>query len=191
MLHRVWRVGTPDAVFRPVSARIVARVGGLVLAECRTRLTPGFREQELSMRTITSICVVLALCGCEAKNDTSTDRGSSERAVAADNTDKNERDQKVNALTPGDQGESEADRTITQRARQNVVAEDGLSVNAKNVKIITRSGVVTLRGPVASQAEKLSIVRLVKSVDGVQRVDDQLEVAGNETTSAKTNRAAD
>jgi osmotically-inducible protein OsmY len=134
-----------------------------------------------------SICVVLALCGCEA-NNTSTHQGSSERAAAADNTDKNERDQKVNALTPGDQGESEADRTITQHARQNVIAEDGLSVNAKNVKIITRSGVVTLRGPVASPAEKASVVRLVKSVDGVQRVDDQLEVAGNETTSAKSNR---
>jgi hyperosmotically inducible protein len=142
------------------------------------------------MRTVTSVCMVLALWGCEA-NNTSTNQGSSESAAAADNTDKNERDQKVNALTPGDQGQSEADRTITQRARQNVIAEDGLSVNAKNVKIITQSGVVTLRGPVASQAEKQSVVRLVRSVDGVQRVDDQLEVAGDEATSAKSKREAD
>jgi osmotically-inducible protein OsmY len=142
------------------------------------------------MRTITAICMVFALGGCEA-NNTSTNQGTSERGVAADNTDKNERDQTVNALTPGDQGESEADRTITQRARQNVVGEDGLSVNAKNVKIITRSGVVTLRGPVASQAEKLSVVRLVRSVDGVQRVDDQLEITGDETTPANAERAAD
>lgn len=137
------------------------------------------------MRTITAIGMVCALWGCEA-NNTSTNQ--SEPAVAVDNTDKNERDQTVNALTPGDQGESEADRTITQRARQNVIAEDGLSVNAKNVKIITRGGVVTLRGPVASQAEKLSVVQLVRSVDGVQRVDDQLEVAGGGTSTAKSDR---
>lgn len=142
------------------------------------------------MRTISTICMVFALWGCEA-NNTSTNQESSEPAVAADNTDKNSRDQTVNALTPGDQGESEADRTITQRARQNVVAEDDLSVNAKNVKIITRGGVVTLRGPVASPAEKLSVVQLVRSVDGVQRVDDQLEVAGDETTTDTSNRATD
>lgn len=137
------------------------------------------------MRTITAIGMVFALWGCEA-NDTSTNQ--SEPAVPADNTDKNERDQTVSALTPGDQGESEADRTITQRARQNVIAEDGLSMNAKNVKIITRGGVVTLRGPVASQAEKLSVVQLVRSVEGVQRVDDQLEVAGDKTSAAKSDR---
>lgn len=142
------------------------------------------------MRTITTICMAFALWGCEA-NNTSTNQGS-EPAVAADNTDKNSRDQQaVNALTPGDQGESEADRTITQHARQNVVGEDGLSVNAKNVKIITRSGVVTLRGPVASPAEKLSVVKLVRSVDGVQRVDDQLEVTSDGANTDTTNRATD
>lgn len=141
------------------------------------------------MRSITAICLVFAIGGCEA-NNTSTNQ-TPEPAPAADDTDKNERDQKVNALTPGDQGESEADRTITQRARQNVIAEDNLSVNAKNVKIITRNGVVTLRGPVATEAEKLSVVRLVKSVDGVQRVDDQLEIASGEATTAKSNRPAD
>lgn len=142
------------------------------------------------MRTTTTICMVFALWACEA-NDSSTNQGSSEPVVATDNTEKNERDQAVNALTPGDQGESEADRTITQRARQNVIAEDGLSMNAKNVKIITRGGVVTLRGPVASPAEKLSIVRLVQSVDGVSRIDDQLEVAANGAPTATTNRPAD
>lgn len=136
------------------------------------------------MRTTTTICMVFALWGCEA-NNTSTNQGSSE-PVATDNTDKNERDRSVNALTPGDQGESEADRTITQHARQNVIAEDGLSMNAKNVKIITRDGVVTLRGPVASPAEKLSVARLVQSVGGVKRIDDQLEVAGDGAPTGTT-----
>lgn len=142
------------------------------------------------MRAITAICAVLALWGCEA-NKTSTNQGSPEPGVAADDTGENEREQTVQALTPGDQGASEADRTITQRARQNVIAEDDLSMNAKNVKIITRSAVVTLRGRVASQAERLSVVRLVQSVDGVQRVDDQLEIASDEAPPTKTNRPAD
>jgi osmotically-inducible protein OsmY len=84
----------------------------------------------------------------------------------------------VSALTPIDQGESEADRTITQRARQRVVEQEGLSVNGKNVKIITQDGVVTLRGPVNSQQEKLSIVQMVSGVEGVRRVNDQLDVTG-------------
>ena len=53
-----------------------------------------------------------------------------------------------------DQGGSEADTAITQQIRKAVVAQDNLSTDAKNVKIITRDGVVTLRGPVASAKEK-------------------------------------
>lgn len=105
-----------------------------------------------------------------------------DRAAArapADNTEKNERDQHVAALTPGDQGGSEADRTVTQRVRQGVVASDSLSVNGKNVKIITQDGVVTLRGPVKTDKEKADIAAIARSVAGVKSVDNQLEVATN------------
>jgi hyperosmotically inducible protein len=98
-------------------------------------------------------------------------------AVPADNTDKNERDRNSATLTPGDQGESEADRTITQQARQSVVAEDDFSMAAKNVKIITVDGVVTLRGPVENVREKTEIAAVVNKVQGVKRVDNQLEIA--------------
>lgn len=162
------------------------------------------------MRSITAICMAFVLAGCKGDDaestsptsntgtattgtttTTSTTRSAAETAAAADNTEKNERDRAGSALTPGDQGESEADRTITQRARQNVVGHDDLSINAKNVKIITRNGVVTLRGPVASATEKSSIVQLVKGVDGVARVDDQLEVTTDEASNMKTTRPAD
>ena len=49
--------------------------------------------------------------------------------------------------------------------------------DAKNVKIITRNGVVTLRGPVDSQAEKDFIANAARSTAGVASVDDQTEVA--------------
>ena len=97
----------------------------------------------------------------------------------ADNTGRNVRDRDDDALTPFDQGESEADRAITQAIRKAVVAEDDLSMNAKNVKIITINGVVTLRGPVKTAEEKATIVALAKKAAGAKSVDDQLEVETN------------
>ena len=94
----------------------------------------------------------------------------------ADNTERNVRDRDSKALTPMDQSENKTDRTITQRIRKAVVADHSLSTNAKNVKIITNNGVVTLRGPVKSEHEKTKIVAKAQQAAGVSKVDDQLEV---------------
>ena len=94
----------------------------------------------------------------------------------ADNTGKNERDRGGATVTPGDQGGSEADREVTQQIRKAVVANDQLSMTAKNVKIITNEGVVTLRGPVVNTQEKTKIAAIAKGVHGVKRVDNQLEI---------------
>ena len=94
----------------------------------------------------------------------------------ADNTGRNVRDQDERAMTPGDQGASAADREVTANIRKAVVSDDSLSMNAHNVKIITQDGVVTLRGPVKSAAEKASVVAKARKVAGVTRVDDQLEI---------------
>ena len=105
--------------------------------------------------------------------------GNDARAVDADNTGRNARDADGNTLTPLDQGESEADRTITQQIRKAVVDHDQLSTNAKNVKIITQNGVVTLRGPVKSPEEKAAIASVAQKTGGVKRVDNQLEIERN------------
>lgn len=97
--------------------------------------------------------------------------------AAADNTDVNERDRSRSAVTPMDQGESEADRTITQQIRQAVMRDKSLSFNAKNVKIITLNHQVTLRGPVKSAAERTAIESAAKQVAGVSSVENQLEIA--------------
>jgi len=97
----------------------------------------------------------------------------------ADNTARNARDADGGTLTPLDQGESEADRTITQQIRKAVVDHDQLSTNAKNVKIITQNGVVTLRGPVKSPEEKATVATVAQKTSGVKRVDNQLEVERN------------
>lgn len=94
----------------------------------------------------------------------------------ADNTDRNDRDRDGHTLTPMDQGESEADVTITREIRKALVADDALSTNAQNVKVITREGVVTLRGPVESAEEKARVGALASKATGVRNVENQIEI---------------
>lgn len=68
--------------------------------------------------------------------------------------------------------------TLPRFARsQKIVAADGMSINARNVTIITNEGKVTLRGPVASAEEKSAIERMAVEVAGPRHVTNQLEVA--------------
>jgi osmotically-inducible protein OsmY len=96
--------------------------------------------------------------------------------TAADNTAVNDRDSTGATVTPGDQGTSASDLDITAKIRQAVVDDKSLSANAHNVKIITNTGIVTLRGPVKSEQEKSAIEAKAKQVAGVTRVDNQLEI---------------
>lgn len=98
---------------------------------------------------------------------------------AADNTGVNTRDKSGETLTPPDQSGDEGDRTLTQEVRQALVDDSALSVNAKNIKIVTIDGKVTLRGVVSSEAERGSIVAKARALRGVLEVDDQLEVETN------------
>ena len=93
---------------------------------------------------------------------------------APDNTGKNDRDNKT--LTPGDQSGKPEDRKLTQAIRQAVMKDKSLSMTAKNVKIITAEGKVTLRGPVNTIEEKTKINDLAKAAAGQIPVDNQLEV---------------
>jgi osmotically-inducible protein OsmY len=93
-----------------------------------------------------------------------------------DNTKVNERDRNAAALTPTDQRENQTDLKITQQIRQNVMADDNLSFTAKNVKIITAGGKVTLRGPVKTAEERSAIEAAARKVAGVSQVDNQIEV---------------
>ena len=99
--------------------------------------------------------------------------------TAPDNTGRNVQDRSGATLTPGDQSESEADRTLTQKVRQAVMADESLSTTAHNVKIITSNGVVTLRGPVNSTKEKANIDAKAQQIAGATKVDSQLEIVAN------------
>jgi len=100
---------------------------------------------------------------------------TSTAADAPDNSGRNVRD-RGDTLTSGDQSGTESDRTLTQKIRQAVVADDSLSMTARNVKIITINGVVTLRGPVKTDQERTTIAALATKLAGAGKVDNQLEV---------------
>jgi osmotically-inducible protein OsmY len=99
-----------------------------------------------------------------------------EEAPAADNTAQNERDRSGETQTSGDQSNSPEDIKIPAAIRQAIVGEKSLSVTAKNVKIITADGMVTLRGPVNNAEEKATIEKLAHSAAGEAKIDNQLEV---------------
>jgi hyperosmotically inducible periplasmic protein len=95
--------------------------------------------------------------------------------VAPDNTKVNKRDRADTALTPMDQKNNQTDLDITQKIRQAVMGDSSLSFTAKNVKIITQNGKVTLRGPVNTAEERSAIEAAARKVAGAQ-VDNQIEV---------------
>ena len=95
---------------------------------------------------------------------------------APDNTVRNVRDRSNRTLTPFDQGNSAADRDTTAQIRKGILAGKGMSMNARNVKIITLDGQVTLRGPVNTAEEKRVIGEISDGIAKSENVDNQLEV---------------
>ncbi|MDX2082062.1 MAG: BON domain-containing protein [Terrimicrobiaceae bacterium] len=114
------------------------------------------------------IPVVLTALGLLAAGAHAQDQPSRE------NTGRNERDRSGETKTPTDQSQEPADLDLTARIRQAVVADDSLSALAKNSKIITKDGQVTLRGPVKNDSEIQKIADHAEAA-GAKDVNNQLE----------------
>jgi sporulation protein YlmC with PRC-barrel domain len=97
-------------------------------------------------------------------------------STAADNTALNIRDRDDRTLTPLDQGNSQADVNTTAQIRKAILAVKNMSMDARNVKIITMDGRVTLRGPVDTIAEKNLIGEIADRIARSENVDNRLEV---------------
>jgi osmotically-inducible protein OsmY len=128
------------------------------------------------MKRVLVVTATLALLGAVAVRADDTTKGRT-GGYEADNTGRNARDRDGGTVTPGDQGGSDTDRALTASIRRAIVADDSLSMNAHNVKIVTVDGNVTLRGPVESESERTAVAAKAQQVAGVKRVDNQLEVA--------------
>lgn len=154
--------------------------------------------QKLS--TITLIAAVsLWLVGCDPSTDQGAASGNEQQtadtAVGSssddqttrdvDNSGINKRDRDDATLTPGDQGATEQDREMTRKIRRAITQNDQLSITARNIKIITANGKVTLRGPVNSQAERDQIAAAAEQIAGAGNLDNQLEVKQTTTEERK------
>jgi hyperosmotically inducible periplasmic protein len=96
-----------------------------------------------------------------------------------DNTSINERDRSGETKASGDQSNSSADLKTTQAIRQALMNDGELSMTAKNIKVITANGHVTLRGPVKTAQEKTKIDQLAKSAAGGAQINNLLDVKGS------------
>lgn len=125
-----------------------------------------------------SLVAAMGLLACvtaQAAEQVAADPSKAPEVSTPDNTKVNKRDRDEKTLTPLDQSNSKEDRGITQAIRKSIM-QQGLSVNAKNIKIITRNGEVTLRGPVNNAAEVEKILEVAKAVQGIKLLNNQLEV---------------
>ena len=125
------------------------------------------RKETMKRTLLTLTCLsALTLAGLAADD----------KNVNPDNTGKNQRDRSGETQTSGDQSNSSADLKTTQAIRQALMKDSELSATAKNIKVITANGHVTLRGPVKTAQEKAKIDQLAKSAAGGAQIEDQLEV---------------
>lgn len=118
-------------------------------------------------RSFCAALLGLAFAGAACKTD----------ADRADNTGRNQRDPVTSPKVADKAVTDDGDLQLTQQIRQAVVADESLSMNARNAKIIVQDQVVTLRGPVASADEKAALERIAVRFAGTRRVINELELA--------------
>jgi hyperosmotically inducible periplasmic protein len=83
-------------------------------------------------------------------------------ATSPDNSANN----KAQTTTADQQSEASSDRMLTQKIRKTIMADKSLSMYGHNVKIITKDGAVTLKGPVHTDDEKQAIGSIAANAAG-------------------------
>lgn len=97
-------------------------------------------------------------------------------AVKPDNTKINQRDRNAAEMTADKQGSLKSDREISRQIRRALVKNKSLSSYAHNVKVITKDGLVTLKGPVKSEQERQAVLNAATTAAGARDVTDEMSV---------------
>lgn len=74
------------------------------------------------------------------------------------------------------QSNNKDDVKLAAAVRRAIMKDSSLSTAAHNVKVMAANGTVTLRGSVKSDDEKSKVETAARSVDGVQQVENNLDV---------------
>lgn len=96
--------------------------------------------------------------------------------LAPDNTKVNQRDKNPSEPTADQQKDAAADRATTRKIREALIQDKALSTYAHNIKIITRNGMVTLKGPVRSDDEKKAVEAKAAEIAGDSNITSSLDV---------------
>lgn len=104
-------------------------------------------------------------------------------AVAPDNSAMNKRDRSGETVTAMDQSNRPEDMNLTRDIRRAIMDDSSLSMEAKNIKIITLNGTVTLRGPVKTAQEKATILAMATQIARDTKINNQLEIEGDTNAS--------
>jgi osmotically-inducible protein OsmY len=129
------------------------------------------RFQFLSFRLLSGAALAAVLLAPVPSH--AQDQSSASTKASPDNSATNQTQSK----TAEQQSEATSDRMLTKKIRQAIIADKSLSVYGHNVKIITKDGSVTLKGPVHSEEEKQSIASKAQSIVGSpDKVTNQLLV---------------
>ena len=91
---------------------------------------------------------------------------------APDNTAQN----KGQVQTADSQSNAKSDRETTAKIRKAIVSDKNLSTSAHNVKVITVSGQVTLKGPVQTEDEKQRVATIAANVVSPDKIVNDLTV---------------
>jgi hyperosmotically inducible periplasmic protein len=94
-----------------------------------------------------------------------------------DNSRTNKRDRDRTSPTADRQKMSATDRELARKIRAVLHDDKSLSTYAHNIKIFSRDGRVTLKGPVRSEEEKTAIESKATEIAGAGNVTNELEVA--------------
>lgn len=94
-----------------------------------------------------------------------------------DNTATNKQDRNKEEPTADQQKENRSDREVTRQIRRSITKDKSLSTYARNIKVITQDGVVTLKGPVRSAEEKKLVEAKAAEVAGAAKVKSELDIA--------------
>jgi osmotically-inducible protein OsmY len=97
-------------------------------------------------------------------------------STPADNTKVNSRDRKKGAVTAGQQKENQGDRELTANIRKALMDNKELSTYAHNVKVVSRDGMVTVKGPVRSQEDKKTVESIATEIAGTGKVKSMISV---------------
>jgi osmotically-inducible protein OsmY len=154
------------------------------------------------MKTHAVLLSIVLLCGCAKENGTTHAADASKSSTSqhstttttpsptpsptpghttdttthtTDSTSSHPSDTTKTAGTTA-KSETEADRHLVEQVRKALAESPSAAPAQTDVQVSAQSGTITLRGEVANTEVKTTIEDLVKSVPGVQKVNDELTV---------------